>query len=60
MVEGSALLKSIARALIALDELEEAPPLRPWMFWIAHNGTLKGEKRQPTPIAAASASTPLN
>jgi RNA polymerase sigma-70 factor, ECF subfamily len=31
---------TIARAFVALDELQEAPPLRAWLFRIAHNRAL--------------------
>jgi RNA polymerase sigma factor (sigma-70 family) len=31
---------TFARAFVALDELEEAPPLRAWLFRIAHNRAL--------------------
>src|SRR5260221_3433611 len=31
---------TFARAFVALDELQEAPPLRPWLFRIAHNRAL--------------------
>ena len=31
---------ALARAFVALDELEEVPALRPWLFRIAHNRAL--------------------
>src|SRR5262245_33983155 len=38
VIEGEdAVQDTFARAFVALDELQEAPPLRPWLFRIAHN-----------------------
>ena len=38
VIEGEDVVQdTFARALVALDELKEAPPLRPWLFRIAHN-----------------------
>ena len=31
---------TLIRAFVALEDLEEAPPLRPWLFRIAHNRAL--------------------
>src|SRR6266849_1507745 len=46
-----------SRALVALDELEEVPPLRAWLFRIAHNRALdllrSGSIRAAEPIEAA-------
>ena len=41
VIDGEdALQDAFARAFVALDELEEAPALRPWLFRIAHNRAL--------------------
>jgi RNA polymerase sigma factor (sigma-70 family) len=41
VVEGEDVVQdTIARALAALPELDEPPPLRPWLFRIAHNRSL--------------------
>ena len=38
VIEGEDVVQdTFARAFAALDELKEAPPLRPWLFRIAHN-----------------------
>ena len=38
VIEGEDVVQdTFARAFVALDELNEAPPLRPWLFRIAHN-----------------------
>ncbi len=38
VIEGEDVVQdTFARAFVALDELKEAPPLRPWLFRIAHN-----------------------
>jgi RNA polymerase sigma-70 factor (ECF subfamily) len=38
VIEGEDVVQdAFARAFAALDELEEAPPLRAWLFRIAHN-----------------------
>jgi RNA polymerase sigma-70 factor (ECF subfamily) len=48
---------AFARAFAALDELQEAPPLRAWLFRIAHNRALdllrRGAIRAAEPIEAA-------
>src|SRR5262247_3138283 len=36
---------TLARAYYALSELEELPPLRPWLFQIAHNRALDHLRR---------------
>ena len=41
VIEGEDVVQdTFARALVALDELQEAPPLRAWLFRIAHNRAL--------------------
>jgi RNA polymerase sigma factor (sigma-70 family) len=41
VIDGEDVVQdAFARAFVALDELEEAPPLRPWLFRIAHNRAL--------------------
>ena len=41
VIEGEDVVQdAFARALVALDELDEAPPFRPWLFRIAHNRAL--------------------
>jgi RNA polymerase sigma-70 factor (ECF subfamily) len=41
VIEGEDVVQdTFARALVALDELEEVPPLRAWLFRIAHNRAL--------------------
>jgi RNA polymerase sigma-70 factor (ECF subfamily) len=49
---------TFARALVALEDMEEMPPLRPWLFRIAHNRALdllRGRAvRMAEPIEAAS------
>ena len=38
VIEGEDVVQdTFARAFVALDELKESPPLRPWLFRIAHN-----------------------
>jgi RNA polymerase sigma factor (sigma-70 family) len=38
VIEGEDVVQdTFARAFVALDELQEAPVLRPWLFRIAHN-----------------------
>jgi len=38
VIEGEDVVQdTFARAFAALDELKKAPPLRPWLFRIAHN-----------------------
>jgi RNA polymerase sigma factor (sigma-70 family) len=41
VIDGEDVVQdTLARALVALQELEETPPLRPWLFRIAHNRAL--------------------
>ena len=41
VIDGEDVVQdAFARAFVALDELEEAPPLRAWLFRIAHNRAL--------------------
>jgi RNA polymerase sigma factor (sigma-70 family) len=41
VIDGEDVVQdTFARALVALDGLEEVPPLRPWLFRIAHNRAL--------------------
>ena len=38
VIEGEDVVQdTFARAFVALDELQEDPPLRAWLFRIAHN-----------------------
>jgi RNA polymerase sigma factor (sigma-70 family) len=38
VIDGEDVVQdALTRAFVALDELEEAPALRPWLFRIAHN-----------------------
>ena len=38
VIDGEDVVQdTFARAVVALDELTEVPPLRPWLFRIAHN-----------------------
>jgi RNA polymerase sigma factor (sigma-70 family) len=50
---------TLARALYALAEMEEPPPLRPWLFRIAHNRALdhlrRYEARMTRPLEDAAA-----
>ena len=51
---------TLARAYYALSELEEPPPLRPWLFRIAHNRAIdfrrRYDQRMQRPIDATEAS----
>jgi len=41
VIDGEDVVQdTFARAFVALDELKEDPPLRPWLFRIAHNRAL--------------------
>jgi RNA polymerase sigma-70 factor (ECF subfamily) len=41
VIDGEDVVQdTLLRALVALQDLEEAPPLRPWLFRIAHNRAL--------------------
>ena len=60
VIEGEDVVQdTFARALVALDGLQEAPPLRPWLFRIAHNRALDLLRsraiRAAEPIEAAQA-----
>jgi RNA polymerase sigma-70 factor (ECF subfamily) len=59
VIEGEDVVQdTFARALVALDELQELPPLRAWLFRIAHNRALDLLRsraiRAAAPIEAAS------
>src|SRR6266566_7091164 len=51
---------TLARAYYALSELEELPPLRPWLFRIAHNRAIdfrrRYDQRMQRPLDAMEAS----
>jgi RNA polymerase sigma-70 factor (ECF subfamily) len=58
-IEGEDVVQdTLVRAFVALQDLQEAPPLRPWLFRIAHNRALdllrSREVRAAEPIEAAS------
>jgi RNA polymerase sigma factor (sigma-70 family) len=58
VIEGEDVVQdTFARAFVALDELQEAPPLRPWLFRIAHNRAMDLLRsraiREAEPIEAA-------
>jgi RNA polymerase sigma factor (sigma-70 family) len=41
VIDGEDVMQdTLIRAFVALQDLEEAPPLRPWLFRIAHNRVL--------------------
>jgi len=59
VIDGEDVVQdTLARALVALQDMEEMPPLRPWLFRIAHNRALdlmRGRAvRMTEPIEAAS------
>jgi RNA polymerase sigma factor (sigma-70 family) len=59
IIDGEDIVQdTLVRAFVALQDLEEAPPLRPWLFRIAHNRALdllRGrEVRMAEPIDAAT------
>jgi len=59
VIDGEDVVQdTLARALVALDEAEETPQLRPWLFRIAHNRALdllrSRTVRKAEPIEAAS------
>jgi RNA polymerase sigma factor (sigma-70 family) len=59
VIDGEDVVQdTMARALVALDEVEELPQLRPWLFRIAHNRALdllrSRSMRKAEPIEAAS------
>jgi RNA polymerase sigma factor (sigma-70 family) len=58
VIDGEDVVQdTFARALVALEDMEEMPPLRPWLFRIAHNRALdllRGRAvRRAEPIEAA-------
>ena len=58
VIDGEDVVQdTLLRALVALQDLEEMPPLRPWLFRVAHNRALdllRGRAvRKAEPIAAA-------
>jgi RNA polymerase sigma-70 factor (ECF subfamily) len=58
VIDGEDVVQdTMARALVALGEIEEIPPLRPWLFKIAHNRALdllrSRALRKTEPIEAA-------
>jgi RNA polymerase sigma-70 factor (ECF subfamily) len=58
VIDGEDVVQdTLARALVALQDMEEMPPLRPWLFRIAHNRALdllRGRAvRMTEPIEAA-------
>jgi RNA polymerase sigma-70 factor (ECF subfamily) len=58
VIDGEDVVQdTLVRAVVALQDLEEAPPLRPWLFRIAHNRALdllRGRAvRRTEPIEAA-------
>jgi RNA polymerase sigma factor (sigma-70 family) len=59
VIDGEDVVQdTLARALVALEEMEEMPALRPWLFRIAHNRALdllRGRAvRRTEPIDAAA------
>jgi len=59
LIDGEDVVQdTLIRAFVALQDLEEAPPLRPWLFRIAHNRALdllrSRAVRMAEPIDAAS------
>jgi RNA polymerase sigma factor (sigma-70 family) len=59
VIDGEDVVQdTLMRAFVALEDLEEEPPLRPWLFRIAHNRALdllRGrEVRMAEPIDAAA------
>ena len=58
VIDGEDVVQdTLVRAFVALQDLEETPPLRPWLFRIAHNRALDllraREVRMAEPIDAA-------
>src|SRR6516225_6678041 len=58
IAEGEDVVQdSLARAYYELSQLKEIPPLRPWLFRIAHNRALdclrRYERRMSEPIEVA-------
>jgi RNA polymerase sigma-70 factor, ECF subfamily len=66
VIDGEDVVQdTLARALVALEEMEEMPPLRAWLFRIAHNRALdllrSRAVRMAEPIeAAADVADPAN
>ena len=59
VIDGEDVVQdTLVRAFVALQDLEEAPPLRPWLFRIAHNRALdllrSREVRMAEPIDVAA------
>jgi RNA polymerase sigma factor (sigma-70 family) len=59
VIDGEDVVQdTLARALVALDEIKDMPQLRPWLFRIAHNRALdllrSRAVRRAEPIEAAS------
>ena len=59
VIDGEDVVQdTLVRAFVALQEMEDTPPLRPWLFRIAHNRALdllRGRAvRKAEPIEAAS------
>ena len=59
VIDGEDVVQdTLLRALVALQDLEETPPLRPWLFRVAHNRALdllrSRAVRNAEPIDAAS------
>jgi RNA polymerase sigma factor (sigma-70 family) len=59
VIDGEDVVQdTLIRAFVALQDLEEEPPLRPWLFRIAHNRALdllrSREVRMAEPIDAAA------
>jgi RNA polymerase sigma-70 factor (ECF subfamily) len=59
VIDGKDVVQdTLVRAFVALQDLEETPPLRPWLFRIAHNRALdllrSRAVRMAEPIEAAS------
>jgi RNA polymerase sigma factor (sigma-70 family) len=59
VIDGEDVVQdTLIRAFVAFQDLEEAPPLRPWLFRIAHNRALdllrSREVRMAEPIDAAA------
>ena len=59
VIDGEDVVQdTLVRAFVALQDLEETPPLRPWLFRIAHNRALdllrRREVRMAEPIDAAA------
>jgi RNA polymerase sigma factor (sigma-70 family) len=62
VIEGEDVVQdTFARAFVALDELQEAPPLRPWLFRIAHNRAMDLLRsraiREPSPLRRPTGSS---